>query len=244
MKERAEVDEWAIEVDDLGKSFGYVRVLKGLDLRVRRGEFLTIFGPNAAGKTTLLRILATLSKPSSGEVRILGLSVKDAATEIRRRIGVVTHETLLYDDLTVYENLKFYGRMYDVPELEERIGSLVAEIGLEDRLRQRVRTLSHGMQKRLSIARAVIHDPELVLLDEPEAGLDQHATEMLAEVLDSLHSGKRTVVMTTHNLERGVKMGDHVAILARGRVVYKEPKVLLDTASFQQTYYHHTGVQR
>jgi heme exporter protein A len=133
--------------------------------------------------------------------------------------------------------------MYDVPNLEERIGALVAEMGLEARLRQRVRTLSHGMQKRLSIARAVIHDPELVLLDEPEAGLDQHATEMLAEVLDNLYSGKRTVVMTSHNLERGLKMGDHVAILARGRVVYKEPRALLDTASFQQTYYHHTGVQ-
>ena len=244
MKGRAESDQWAIEVDDLTKSFGYLRVLKGLNLRVGKGEFLTIFGPNAAGKTTLLRILATLSKPSSGEVHILGLPAKDAAAEIRQRIGVVTHETLLYDDLTVYENLKFYGRMYDVLHLEERISSLVAEIGLEARLRQRVGTLSHGMQKRLSIARAVIHDPELVLMDEPEAGLDQHATEMLAELLDSLYSGRRTVVMTTHNLERGLKMGDHVAILSQGRVVYKEPRALLDTASFQQTYYHHTGVQR
>ena len=146
MKRRAEVDEWAIEVEGVTKSFGHHRVLRGINLRVRKGEFLTIFGPNAAGKTTLLRILATLSKPSSGKVRILGFSVKDAPTENRRRLGVVTHETLLYDDLTVYENLKFYGRMYDVPHLEERIGSVAAEIGLEAHLRQRVGPLSHGMK--------------------------------------------------------------------------------------------------
>ncbi len=236
-------EEWAVEVGGLTKSFGSLLVLRGIDLRVKKGEFLTIFGPNAAGKTTLIKILATLSKPSSGEVRLAGLQLQDDATEIRRRIGVVTHQTLLYDDLTVCENLRFYGRMYDVPNLEERIATVIRQVGLEARLHDRVRTLSHGMQKRASIARAVIHNPSIVLLDEPEAGLDPHATAMLVEILDTLYSGERTVVMTTHNLERGLQMGDRVAILARGKIVYEEPRLSLDTASFQETYYRYTGAR-
>ncbi|MFQ5988033.1 MAG: ABC transporter ATP-binding protein, partial [Dehalococcoidia bacterium] len=150
-------EEWAVEVGGLTKSFGRQLVLRGIDLRVKKGEFLTIFGPNAAGKTTLIKILATLSRPSSGEVRLAGLQLQDDATEIRRRVGVVTHQTLLYDDLTVRENLRFYGRMYDVANLEERIATVIRQVGLEARLHDRVRTLSHGMQKRASIARAVIH---------------------------------------------------------------------------------------
>lgn len=236
-------EEWAVEVGGLTKSFGSLLVLRGIDLRVKKGEFLTIFGPNAAGKTTLIKILATLSRPSSGEVRLGGLQLQDDATEIRRRIGVVTHQTLLYDDLTVRENLRFYGRMYDVPNLEERIAIVIRQVGLEARLHDRVRTLSHGMQKRASIARAVIHNPSIVLLDEPEAGLDPHATAMLVEILDTLYSGERTVVMTTHNLERGLQMGDRVAILARGKIVYEEPRLFLDTASFQETYYRYTGAR-
>lgn len=236
-------EEWAVEVGGLTKSFGSLLVLRGIDLRVKKGEFLTIFGPNAAGKTTLIKILATLSRPSSGEVRLGGLQLRDDATEIRRRIGVVTHQTLLYDDLTVRENLRFYGRMYDVPNLEERIAIVIRQVGLEARLHDRVRTLSHGMQKRASIARAVIHNPSIVLLDEPEAGLDPHATAMLVEILDTLYSGERTVVMTTHNLERGLQMGDRVAILARGKIVYEEPRLFLDTASFQETYYRYTGAR-
>jgi len=244
MTREAEVPGWGLEVKGLTKSFGHMMVLRGINLRVPRGEFLTIFGPNAAGKTTLLKILATVSKPSSGEVRILGLSLKEASIEIRRRIGVVTHDTLLYDDLTVHENLKFYGKMYDVPQLGERIDQLAGEMGLEPYFRQRVRSLSHGMQKRVSIARAVIHNPDLVLLDEPEAGLDQRATEMLAEMLNGLRREGRTIVMTTHNLERGLKMGDCVAILARGKLVFKEARLEVDAASFQETYLRYTGVPR
>jgi heme exporter protein A len=134
--------------------------------------------------------------------------------------------------------------MYDVPQLGERIDQLAGEMGLEPYFRQRVRSLSHGMQKRVSIARAVIHNPDLVLLDEPEAGLDQRATEMLAEMLNGLRREGRTIVMTTHNLERGLKMGDCVAILARGKLVFKEARLEVDAASFQETYLRYTGVPR
>ena len=149
----------AVEVKSLTKSFGSRLALKGVDLVVGEGEFLTILGPNGAGKTTLLQILATVSRASSGKIRIGGLEVGKESTEIRRRIGYVSHQTLLFDDLTAYENLKFYGRMYDVPDLDRRIHSLAEKMELSSRLHQLVRTLSRGMQQRLSIVRALLHDP-------------------------------------------------------------------------------------
>lgn len=232
-----------VEAKGLTKSFGRHKVLLGVDLKIWKGDFLILFGPNGAGKTTLIKILATLSKPSSGEVCIAGLDLRKDAVEVRRRIGVVSHETLLYNDLTAYENLKFYGKMYGVPRLEQRILEVVQQVGLESRLHDRVGTLSHGMQKRLSIARAVLHDPPLLLLDEPETGLDQQATAMLTETLNTLIGGGRTVIMTTHNLERGLKMGNCIAILSRGKIVYHEAKPLLDIASFAETYYRYTGAK-
>lgn len=231
-----------VRIEGVTKSFGRYPVLRGVDLEVGKGEFLTIFGPNGAGKTTLIKIIATLSKPSSGEVWIDGLDLRQQGVEVRRRIGVVSHETLLYPDLTCYENLKFYGKMFDVPHLEERIDMVIREIGLESRLYSRVGTLSHGMQKRLSIARAILHHPVLLLLDEPETGLDQRASALLQEMLAVLQGEQRTVIMTTHNLERGLRMGSRIAILSRGRIVYEEAKP--DIASFVETYHRLTGVGR
>lgn len=242
--DRKEVSERMVEVKGLTKYFGRHQVLRGVDLEVGRGEFLTIFGPNGAGKTTLIKILSTLSKPSSGEGRIAGWDIKTKAAEVRRHLGVVSHETLLYHDLTAYENLKFYGKMFDVPHWEERIVDMVRQVGLESRLYDRVGTLSHGMQKRLSIARALLHHPSLLLLDEPETGLDQQAMALFTEVLNTLVGGECTIIMTTHNMERGLKMGNRVAILSGGRIVYQEKKPLVDIAAFAETYYKYTGVGR
>lgn len=227
----------AVEVKSLTKSFGGRLALKGVDLVVREGEFLTILGPNGAGKTTLLQILATVSRASSGKIRIGGLEVGKESTEIRRRIGYVSHQTLLFDDLTAYENLKFYARMYDVPDLDRRIHSLAEKMELSSQLHQLVRTLSRGMQQRLSIVRALLHDPSVLLLDEPETGLDQRATAMLGEVLDA---GARTVIMSSHHLERGLELGDRVVILASGRITYEESKESLDLANFTSVYSHYT----
>ncbi|MBI4302689.1 MAG: heme ABC exporter ATP-binding protein CcmA [Chloroflexi bacterium] len=234
---------WAIEVQGLTKAFALRKVLRGIDLRVRRGGFLTIFGPNGSGKTTLLKILSTLIKPTAGRICISGYELGEDASAIRRIIGVVSHNTLLYDDLTPYENLRFYGRMYDVPQLEERIASVIAQVGLASRLHDRVRTLSRGMQQRLSIARALLHNPSILLLDEPETGLDPQATAALGEILQGMKAGERTVVMTTHNLERGLSMGDHVVILANGTIAYEELERPLDMADFRGTYYRYTGVR-
>jgi heme exporter protein A len=150
---------------------------------------------------------------------------------------LVSHQTLLYGDLTPDENLRFYGRMYDVPALEERIGAVVRQVGLEGRRHDPVRTFSRGMQQRLAIARAILHRPSVLLLDEPDTGLDQHAAGMLHELLATVGTQGRTVLMTTHNLERGLSMGDRVAILARGRIAYEADKDVLDVGDFREIYY-------
>ncbi|MFC1925555.1 heme ABC exporter ATP-binding protein CcmA [Chloroflexota bacterium] len=230
-----------IVIEGVTRRFGRKPVLRGIDLEVNEGEFLSIFGPNGAGKTTLIKVMATLLKPSAGTVHVAGLDLRENPIEIRRRIGVVSHQTFLYDELTAYENLKYYGKMYDVPHLKEQIHELISRVGLESRLHDRVRTLSRGMQQRLSIARAMIHNPPIILLDEPETGLDQYAGEMLLEVLAAQNPVKRTVVMTTHNLERGLEMGSHIAILAKGKIAYEESKQSLNLASLQEAYLHHTG---
>lgn len=231
----------AIETQGLTKSFGSCCALSGVDLSVGNGECLTIFGPNGAGKTTLIKLLATLSKPSAGSARVDGMDIRSHAVQIRRRLGVVTHSTYLYNDLTVSENLRFYGRMYRVPNLEHRIREMVSQVQLESRLHDRVGTLSHGMQKRVAIARAVLHNPSIMLLDEPESGLDPHATAMMREILDTLNSGDRTVVMTSHNLERGLEIADQVAILHQGSIVYRAAKQEIAGADFQEIYSRFTS---
>lgn len=226
----------AIETEGLTKSFGSRRALAGVDLSVGNGECLVIFGPNGAGKTTLIKLLATLSRPSAGSARVQGMDIRSHAVQVRRRLGVVTHPTFLYNDLTVGENLRFYSRMYRVANPEQRIREVVSQVQLESRLHDRVGTLSHGMQKRAAIARAVLHNPSILLLDEPEAGLDPHAALMMRQILDTLNAGARTVVMTTHNLERGLELADRVAILHRGEIVYQALRKDIDSGGFQETY--------
>ncbi len=239
-----EAEAWAIEVEGLTKTFDHRPVLRGVNLRVAWGTFVTIFGPNGAGKTTLLKILATLIRPASGWARLAGRDLAQDATEVRRLVGVTLHQTLLYDELTAYENLLFYGRMFDVPNLEKRIEDMAALVGLSPRLHHRVRTFSRGMQQRLTIARALLHDPLILLLDEPETGLDQEAAAVLESVLKGATAQGKTALMTTHSLERGLRLGDHVAILAGGRIVYEEREAALDLAHFQGTYERYTAARR
>ncbi len=225
-----------IQVRDLAKSFGSHVALRGVSLTVSQGEFLTLVGPNGAGKTTLIRILATLSRPSGGEVWVDGQNLADSAALVRQRIGFISHQPLLYGDLTAQENLRFYGRMYGLPALPERIDEVLEQVGLLDRRRDAVRTFSRGMQQRLSIARAILHRPAVMLLDEPYTGLDQQATAMLDEVMRAVGTASRTVLMTTHDLDRGLAMSNRVAILSSGRLVYQAPRADLDEASFRQVY--------
>jgi heme exporter protein A len=205
-----------IEVKKLVKRFGLKTILRGLDFTVQPGEFVALLGPNGAGKTTFLRILATLSRPSLGQVKVAGHHLPHQAAQVRARLGVVSHMPLLYPDLTAEENLQFYARMYGIDGMEARITDVLDMVGLEHRRKDLVRTFSRGMQQRLAIGRAVIHDPEVMLFDEPYTGLDQDASEMLDEVLRSVAAKGRTVVMTSHDLARAEDLATRFDILSRG----------------------------
>lgn len=228
-----------VVIESLSKRFGPTWALRKVDLTLAAGTFLTIFGPNGAGKTTLIRILATLSRPSSGEIYLAGVPLKKAGARLRRSIGLVTHQTLLYPDLTAEENLRFYGRLYDVPDLDRQIDLALERVGLKARRYSLVQEFSRGMQQRLSIARAILHDPALLLLDEPYTGLDPEAAETLREILAGLSRQGRTIVLATHNLERGLALCDEVAILARGRVAYHVSREEIDGEDFGAIYRHY-----
>ena len=205
-----------ITVKKLVKRFGLKSVLRGLDFHVEGGEFVALLGPNGAGKTTFLRILASLSRPSLGDVRIAGYHLPAQAADLRRRLGVVSHQPLLYGDLTAEENLQFYARMYSLSNANQRVAEVLELVGLAPRRRDLVRTFSRGMQQRLAIGRAVLHDPEVMLFDEPHTGLDQDACQMLDTVLREVAARGRTVVMTSHDLARAADLASRFDILSRG----------------------------
>ena len=205
-----------IEVRRLVKTFGLKPVLRGLDLHLEPGEFVALLGPNGAGKTTLLRILASLARPSLGEVRLAGHRLPGEAAAVRRIVGVVSHQPLLYGDLTAEENLRFYAQMYGLPQAGRRIDEVLAVVGLDRRRRDRVREYSRGMQQRLAIGRAVLHDPQILLFDEPHTGLDQEASSMLDGVLRQVAGRGRTVLMTSHDLLRAADLASRIDILSGG----------------------------
>lgn len=207
-----------IEVRNLVKRFGGKTVLRGLNFTVTPGEFVALLGPNGSGKTTFLRILASLSHASLGEVHVAGHRLPQEAEAVRARLGVVSHQPLLYGDLTAEQNLQFYGRLYSVPRLDLRISEVLDLIGLKARRHDVVRTFSRGMQQRLAIGRAILHDPEVVLFDEPYTGLDQDASIMLDELLRTVASQGRTVLMTSHDLARAEDLATRFDILSRGAI--------------------------
>lgn len=205
-----------ITVKKLVKRFGLKTVLRGVDFEVQPGEFVALLGPNGAGKTTFLRILASLSRPSLGDVTIAGFKLPHEAAQVRARLGVVSHLPLLYGDLSAEENLRFYARMYGITRYELRITEVLEMVGLETRRRDLVRTFSRGMGQRLAIGRAVLHDPDVMLFDEPYTGLDQDASSMLDDVLKAVGAQRRTVVMTSHDLARAENLATRFDILSRG----------------------------
>ncbi|MFN2148830.1 MAG: heme ABC exporter ATP-binding protein CcmA [Anaerolineales bacterium] len=225
-----------IEVRGLVKTFGPKLVLRGVDFDVAQGEFVALLGPNGAGKTTFLRILATLSRPRAGAVRIGSFSLPGEAAAVRRRLGVVSHQPLLYGDLSAEENLHFFGRMYALANRAERVQAVLELVGLYPRRRDLVREFSRGMQQRLAIGRAVMHEPDVLLFDEPHTGLDQDARTMLDAVLQEITRGGRTVVMTTHDLDRAAALADRIDILSRGKIEASVPSERMDVIELQQLY--------
>jgi heme exporter protein A len=225
-----------ITVKKLVKRFGPKVVLRSLDFEVESGEFVALLGPNGAGKTTFLRILASLSRPVMGTVNIAGYQLPNQAAAVRRRLGVVSHLPLLYGDLTAEENLRFYGRMYGISEMELRITEVLEMVGLAPRRRDLVRTYSRGMQQRLAIGRAVLHDPEVMLFDEPHTGLDQDACEMLDTVLREVAARGRTVVMTSHDLARTADLASRFDVLSKGKIVASAQRDEMETDQILSFY--------
>ena len=220
----------------MSKRFGRQVALRSVNLRVAPGRTLAIVGPNGAGKSTLLRVLSTLARPSSGMVLLGGVPVAEDPVAARRRLGVVFDATFLYDELTGAENLAYYARLYSVRDSASRAAMLATLVGLEGRLHDRVGVYSRGMAQRLSIARALLHRPDVLLLDEPDAGLDPAATADLPRLLRGDGAPERAIVLTTHDLDLALTLADDVAILAGGRFVFAAPTDSLTSSDLRHVY--------
>jgi heme exporter protein A len=209
-------EEPALRLAGLRRDFGERTALEGVGLELHRGETLLVLGPNGAGKTTLLRILATLLRPSGGEAAVLGCSLPDEAWKLRGRIGYLGHEPLLYRDLSGRENLRFQARLHGIGRraAEERTEHLLRATGMERRADERVAELSAGMRQRLSICRCVLHEPELLLLDEPDSNLDAEGREQARALIGPAPG--RTRVVVTHDPERHLPEADQVLRLGVG----------------------------
>ena len=231
----------AIETKKLTKVFGDRKALDKVSIEVPEGAFLSIFGPNGAGKTTLVRTLATLSRATSGTALVAGFDAKEEPDKVREHIGLISHNPMLYPDLTAMENLMFTAQLYGVVNAEERVRELLRAVELDHRRFDVVRTFSRGMTQRLSIARALMNDPDVVFLDEPYAGLDPRAVEIFDGLIEQLRDG-RTFIMVSHDLQKGFDVCTHALVLARGRVVSYAPKEDIDFEQFRQLYRETVGM--
>lgn len=202
------------------KRYGRKRVLNGVEMCVPQGQVMALLGSNGAGKSTLLRIISGLTKPDRGEVLLGGVSTHKAGHEIRRYIGLVAHAPLLYDNLSAWDNLHFFARLYDIQQPADRVEAVLRAVDLWTRRHDPVRTYSRGMTQRLAIGRAILHDPPVLLLDEPDTGLDPNSAETLAQLIRMLSSGRRAILLTTHNLERAVAWANSISLLADGKIMW------------------------
>lgn len=225
----------AITTSKLSKVFGNRKAVDNVTFDLPKGAFLSIFGPNGAGKTTLLRVLSTLSRATSGSATLMDIDIKEEPDKVRDHIGLISHNSMLYMDLTAEENLLFAARLYGVENPEERVLELLEAVELKHRRLDTVRTFSRGMTQRLSIARALIHDPDVVFLDEPYSGLDPHAVEIFDGLIEQVREN-RTFVMVSHDLQKGFSMCSHALVLAKGRIVAFDEKENLDFDEFSQIY--------
>lgn len=231
----------ALEVRELTRTFGVRRALDRVSFDLPKGAFLSIFGPNGAGKTTMVKVLTTLTAPSSGSAKIFGLDVVEDAVELRERIGLISHNPLLYPDLSAEENLLFFSEMYGIDDAADRVRELLVSVELDHRRLDLVRTFSRGMLQRLSIARALLHKPDVLFLDEPYSGLDPHAMDIFDNLIAQIRED-HTFVMISHDLDKGLELCSHALILARGRVVLAAEREAVDAEQFAATYRSTVGL--
>lgn len=225
-----------LKVRSLSKNFGHLKALQDVDLELEKGKSIAIFGDNGAGKTTLIKIISTLMNPTSGKIFVNDLDLKTDGDKIRKSLGLVSHSLFLYSELNAIENLRYFGRLYGVGDLDDRITNLLGKFGLLPRMYDSVRTFSRGMLQRLALARAVIHKPDFLLLDEPFTGLDRSASQLLMKYLEEHKAGGGTSLLVTHDLQRGFESADQLAILSEGRMVWKSDSSSLSLDEFKKVY--------
>ena len=225
-----------LEARDLVRSFGAVQAVDGISFALDTGETLTVLGPNGAGKSTLLALLSGSLHPSSGQILFRGEPLDPSDTAWRAELGLLSHRTFLYGALTARENLSFWGKIHGVADLGDRVAEGLAKVGLAEVADRRAGGFSRGMRQRLSLARTLLHDPALVLLDEPFTGLDLHASALLREVLQQLRDGRRSVILVTHQLAEGIRLADRVAIQSRGRFAFLGPRSALPVGEEERFY--------
>jgi len=225
-----------VATESLSRSFGTRRAVDGVTLALAAGEVLALFGPNGAGKTTLLRMLGGLLRPTSGKARI-GDATLPGGPEVRRRIGVISHESLLYDALTARENVEFAARLYRVPDPVARSTEALERMRVLDRADTPVRALSRGLRQRVSVARAIVHAPSVVLADEPFTGLDVAGAKALASLLTELRDAGAALILVTHNLDEGLGLATRAAIMDRGRLIRSDSRDDIEPSSFAREYH-------
>ena len=213
----------ALELRDVSKQFGTLQALRGVCLRIEPGDSILLYGPNGAGKTTLLRVLSTLARPSEGKVLYDGADVHANPAAAKAAIGFVSHTTFLYGELTVLENLEFAGKLFGVTHLAQRVADVVDLFHLRERTKAAVRELSRGYQQRVSLARAFLHDPQYLLLDEPFTGLDAASTDSLQGLLRRLEGQGKALIFSTHDFEQGKALARRLVALEGGKVRYDGP---------------------
>lgn len=228
------IDPPLLEVAGLGRAFGARRAVADVSFSLAAGECLALFGPNGAGKTTLLRVLAGLLMPSAGSARISGIQLPGGAAA-RSRVGLVSHQTMLYEALSARENVAFAAGLYGIRD-RERVDAALERMSMLGRAETPVRSLSRGMQQRVSIARAMVHSPQLVLADEPYNGLDESGARSLTSLLAELRAAGTAIILVTHNLAEGLSLATHAAVMKAGAFVRFDQRVSVDPASYADIY--------
>jgi heme exporter protein A len=224
-----------VETADLARAFGSRKAVAGITFSLAPGDCLAVFGPNGAGKTTLLRLLAGLLKPSSGSARLAGISLP-GGTLARSRVGLISHHTMLYEALSARENVSFAARLYGIRDPAARVDDSLRRMSMLERADAPVRLLSRGMQQRVSIARAMVHSPQVVLADEPYSGLDDSGARSLTALLRELRSSGTAIIIVTHNLAEGLSLASHAAVMQRGKFVRYESSEQIDASSYAAAY--------
>lgn len=210
-----------LEVKDITKSFGRLQVLNGVNLTLNRGDRYILFGSNGTGKTTLVKILATILPADSGELTLFGKKIEKRSKDVKAMIGFMSHEPYLYNELSAFENLNFYANLYSIKNKKERIENLLREVGLYHRSYDRVGSFSRGMKQRLSLARAILHNPDIIFLDEPYAGLDIRAQEILNDLILRLNENGKTFFLITHDIGISFEIANRIGIISKGQIVYE-----------------------